>query len=75
VKAANAKNLKSTGALSAEIQESLSNFKVVIAFNRRDYFRKRFQLANLENYRTAIAPGWRITFSCRPILCFPISRS
>jgi ATP-binding cassette subfamily B protein len=57
VKATNARNLKSTGALSAEIQESLNNFKVVIAFNRRDYFRQRFQLANLENYRTAIRAG------------------
>ncbi|GGN04222.1 multidrug ABC transporter ATP-binding protein [Dyadobacter beijingensis] len=57
VKSANAKNLKSTGALSAEIQESLNNFKVVIAFNRRDYFRQRFQVANLDNYRTAIRAG------------------
>ncbi|WP_353718422.1 ABC transporter ATP-binding protein [Dyadobacter sp. 676] len=57
VKATNAQNLKSTGALSAEIQESLNNFKVVIAFNRRDYFRQRFQLANLQNYRTAIRAG------------------
>ncbi|WAC14718.1 ABC transporter ATP-binding protein [Dyadobacter pollutisoli] len=57
VKSSNAKNLKSTGGLSAEIQESLSNFKVVIAFNRRDYFRKRFQLANLDNYQTSIRAG------------------
>jgi ATP-binding cassette subfamily B protein len=57
VKSTNAKNLKSTGGLSAEIQESLSNFKVVIAFNRRDYFRKRFQVANLDNYLTAIKAG------------------
>nr|WP_295923128.1 ABC transporter ATP-binding protein [uncultured Dyadobacter sp.] len=57
VKATNAKNLKSTGDLSAEIQESLSNFKVVIAFNRRDYFRQRFRLANLANYQTAIRAG------------------
>jgi ATP-binding cassette subfamily B protein len=57
VKSANAKNLKSTGGLSAEIQESLHNFKVVIAFNRRDYFRQRFQVANLNNYRTAISAG------------------
>ncbi|MEO6283213.1 MAG: ABC transporter ATP-binding protein [Dyadobacter sp.] len=57
IKSANAKNLKSTGGLSAEIQESLSNFKVVIAFNRRDYFRKRFQAANLDNYQTAIRAG------------------
>jgi ATP-binding cassette subfamily B protein len=42
-------SLKTLGGLSAEIQESLSNFRVVIAFNRRDYFRKRFEEANQEN--------------------------
>lgn len=57
VKRKNASNLKSTGGMSAEIQESLSNFKVIIAFNRRDYFRKRFDEANHENYRTAIGAG------------------
>jgi ATP-binding cassette subfamily B protein len=57
VKHKNAKNLKSTGSMSAEIQESLNNFKVIIAFNRRDYFRKRFNEANQENYRTAIGAG------------------
>ncbi|HEY0177845.1 MAG TPA: ABC transporter transmembrane domain-containing protein, partial [Pedobacter sp.] len=34
VKHKNALNLKSTGGMSAEIQESLNNFKVIIAFNR-----------------------------------------
>jgi ATP-binding cassette subfamily B protein len=53
----NAANLKSTGALSGEIQESLENFKVVVAFNRRDYFRQRFSVANLNNYRTAVGAG------------------
>ncbi|CAM4019565.1 ATP-binding cassette, subfamily B [Pedobacter westerhofensis] len=57
VKHKNALNLKSTGGMSAEIQESLNNFKVIIAFNRRDYFKKRFDTANRENYRTAIAAG------------------
>lgn len=57
VKHKNAVNLKSTGGMSAEIQESLNNFKVIIAFNRRDYFRKRFDTANQENYRTAIGAG------------------
>lgn len=57
VKHKNAVNLKSTGGMSAEIQESLNNFKVIIAFNRRDYFRKRFDEANQENYRTAIGAG------------------
>jgi ATP-binding cassette subfamily B protein len=57
VKRQNARNMKSTGGLSAEIQESLQNFKVIIAFNRRDYFRQKFQQANLENYKTAIGAG------------------
>ncbi|WP_421942999.1 ABC transporter ATP-binding protein [Pedobacter sp.] len=57
VKRRNATNLKSVGALSAEIQESLNNFKVIIAFNRRDYFRKKFDDANKQNYKTAIGAG------------------
>ncbi|MDN3548521.1 ABC transporter ATP-binding protein [Mucilaginibacter aquaedulcis] len=57
IKRKNALNLKSVGGMSAEIQESLNNFKVIIAFNRRDYFRKRFDIANQENYRTSIGSG------------------
>lgn len=57
VKRKNAVNLKSTGNLSGEIQESLQNFKVIIAFNRRDYFRKKFDEVNQENYKTAIGAG------------------
>lgn len=57
VRKKNAANLKSTGVLSGEIQESLENFKVVVAFNRRDYFRERFGLANLNNYKTAVGAG------------------
>ncbi len=57
VKRKNAANLKSVGGMSAEIQESLNNFKVIIAFNRRDYFRKRFDEANQQNYSTAIGAG------------------
>lgn len=57
VKRKNAINLKSTGGLSAEIQESLHNFKVIIAFNRRDYFRNKFDEVNTHNYKTAIGAG------------------
>jgi ATP-binding cassette subfamily B protein len=57
VKKRNAANLKSTGLLSAEVQESLNNFKVIVAFNRRDYFRKRFEEVNRDNYNTAINAG------------------
>ncbi len=57
VKRKNATNLKSVGGMSTEIQESLNNFRVIIAFNRRDYFRKRFNEANQQNYNTAIGAG------------------
>ncbi|OIP01194.1 MAG: multidrug ABC transporter [Bacteroidetes bacterium CG2_30_33_31] len=57
VKERNRINMKSTGFLSSEIQESLNNFKVIVAFNRRDYFRKRFEKVNTENYNSAIKAG------------------
>jgi ATP-binding cassette subfamily B protein len=57
VKFRNTINMRSTGSLSAEIQESLNNFKVIIAFNRRDYFRKRFDEVNAENYQSAVKAG------------------
>ncbi|HEX2969369.1 MAG TPA: ABC transporter ATP-binding protein [Bacteroidales bacterium] len=53
----NEASLKSLGSLSAEIQESLANFKVVIAFDRRDYFRKRFSEVNNENYKKSVQAG------------------
>lgn len=57
IKKKNAISMQRTGALSAEIQEGLQNFKVIIAFNRRDYFRNRFEQANQQNYGSAIAAG------------------
>lgn len=57
IKEKNAGNLKSIGGMSGEIQESLTNFKVIVAFNRRDYFRKRFEEVNRANYHTAIDAG------------------
>lgn len=57
VKRKNSASLTATGDLSGEIAESLNNFKVVVAFNRRDFFRKRFEEANEINYKTAIGAG------------------
>jgi ATP-binding cassette, subfamily B, bacterial len=57
VKRKNAANLQAVGALSAEIQESLNNFKVILAFNRRDYFRNRFNEASQKTYNTATKAG------------------
>lgn len=57
IKKTNALGMQRTGGLSAEIQEGLQNFKVIVAFNRRDYFRRRFETANQQNYSSAISAG------------------
>jgi ATP-binding cassette subfamily B protein len=59
----NKKSLKSLGEMSAEIQESLSHFKVIVAFNRRDYFRDNFEKANNDNFVSSIKAGIANTFS------------
>jgi ATP-binding cassette, subfamily B, bacterial len=53
----NVRSLQSLGGLSAEIQESLANFKVVVAFDRRDYFRTRFEEVNARAFSAALASG------------------
>lgn len=57
VKQRNARSLASVGNLSAEIQESLAHFKVIVAFHRRDYFQQRFQKTNEENYSASLRAG------------------
>lgn len=57
VKKINLKSLRAEGALSSEIQESLENFKVIIAFNRRDYFKEKFAVANTTNFRASTIAG------------------
>ena len=57
VKRKNLISSQSLGDMSSEIQESLNNFKVIIAFNRRDYFKKRFQEVNDQNYKAAVGAG------------------
>lgn len=57
VKGKNLKSLQSLGGMSAEIQESLENFKVIVAFNRVDYFRKKFNEANEQNYSASVGAG------------------
>ncbi|MGE3957060.1 MAG: ABC transporter ATP-binding protein [Vicinamibacterales bacterium] len=62
VKARNAASLQALGALSGEIQESMSNFRVIVAFNRVDYFQAQFEAANTRNYEASIRSGLLNTF-------------
>jgi ATP-binding cassette subfamily B protein len=57
VRRKNAASLKALGGLSAEIQESTSNFRVIVAFNRVDHFRQQFEAANEKNYGAAVGAG------------------
>ncbi|MGH7175155.1 MAG: ABC transporter ATP-binding protein, partial [Minisyncoccia bacterium] len=50
-------SLRALGGMSGEIQESLNNFKVIVAFNRLDYFRNKFREANADNYAASIRAG------------------
>jgi len=50
-------SLQSLGGLSAEIQESLNYFKVIVLFDRRDFFRENFNKANKNNYENSIKAG------------------
>jgi len=57
VKRKNVASLQSLGGMSAEITESLSNFRVIVAFNRLDYFRQKFNAANEQTYSASVGAG------------------
>lgn len=57
IKKQNAISLHAVGDLSAEISESLNNFKLIAVFNRRDYFRTKFETVNAVSYQSAIKAG------------------
>ena len=57
VKGKNLASLQALGALSGGVQEGLSNFRVIAAFNRGDYFERLFGDVNERNYRAAVSAG------------------
>ncbi len=57
IKRRNAVSLKTTGELSSEVNESLANFKVIVAFERRDFFRQSFSEINATNTEQAMKAG------------------
>jgi ATP-binding cassette subfamily B protein len=57
IKRTNRAQLQALGGMSAEVQESLNNFKVIVAFNRLDYFREKFNESNVRNYAASVAAG------------------
>ena len=57
VKRTSLASLRTLGGMSGEIQESINNFKVIVAFNRLDYFRNKFKESNQANYAASVAAG------------------
>ena len=51
------RSLQTLGTLSAEIQESITNFRIIAAFNKQDYFQEKFELVNEENYAASVKAG------------------
>ena len=73
IRSENSTNLVSVGKVSAEVSESLENFKVVAVFERRDYFRKNFERVNAKNYDHSIrglGPSVFALFSVRSVDSF-----
>jgi ATP-binding cassette subfamily B protein len=58
VKARNMKSLQSLAGMSSEVQQSLENFKVIVAFHRMDYFQRKFEAANEANYAASVSAGY-----------------
>jgi ATP-binding cassette, subfamily B, bacterial len=57
IKRKNLGSLEALGGMSSEVQESLNNFKVIVAFNRVDYFRWKFNSANEKNFQASTSAG------------------
>lgn len=58
VKRRNMRSMQTLGGLSAEVQESLHNFRVIVAFNRLEYFQRKFKAANDTNYTASVSAGF-----------------
>jgi ATP-binding cassette, subfamily B, bacterial len=58
IKRMNLGSLQAIGGMSSEVQESLNNFKVIVAFNRLDYFRWKFNSANERNFKASTSAGF-----------------
>lgn len=54
VEKVNKESLETSGEFSAQIQESLTNFKAVVAFNKQDYFENKINEVNQKNFKRTV---------------------
>lgn len=50
----NKKSLTAVGSFNASIQENLTNFRVIVAYSKRDYFKKHLEKSNNHTYKSGI---------------------
>lgn len=53
----NKKNLVAVGQMSASLQENINNFRVIVAYNKREYFRSHLETMNKDTFDTAFISG------------------
>ncbi len=57
IKRQNKKNLNAIGAFSGALQENLTNFRVIAAYSKRDYFRNYLKEGNQKIFDTSLHAG------------------
>lgn len=63
IKRQNTKNLENVGDFSASLQENLTNFRVVVAYGKRDYLQNHLEKVNNDNFKSALTAGvWNRIF-------------
>jgi ATP-binding cassette, subfamily B, bacterial len=63
IRSRNKRNLEAVGNFAADIQENLNNYKVLVVFNRKDYFRKKMHDSTKRTYDAAFRSGIANTIS------------
>ncbi len=53
----NKKSLTTIGNLSSSLQENITNFRVIVAYSKRDYFRSHLERVNQSTFDTALRSG------------------
>lgn len=65
----NKRSLVATGSLTASLQENLTNFRVIVAFNKREYFKNHIKTVNTEVFDSTMISG-AVTSAFSPIYDF-----
>jgi len=62
IQSLNSRSLTRVGDLANELRDTLLNFKIVVAYNMRQFFRDQFTMVNEGAYKAAVKSGVANTF-------------